>query len=86
MLFRSDIIERIKNDDYHIIMFTSPSGFRHFSKIMIENNITINIRAACIGTTTEEEMLKSNCKPLLVSARSEGESFARQLESYLIAN
>jgi len=81
-----EIIERIKNDDYHIIMFTSPSGFRHFSKIMIDNNITANIRAACIGTTTEEEMLKNNCKPLLVSARSEGESFARQLESYLIAN
>lgn len=77
------IIERIKNDDYHIILFTSPSGFRHFTKIMFENNIYSNIRAACIGTTTEEEMLKNNCKPILVSTRSEGESFARQLENYL---
>jgi uroporphyrinogen-III synthase len=81
-----EIIQRIKNDDYHIILFTSPSGFRHFSKIMIDNNITANIRAACIGTTTEEEMLKNNCKPILVSLRSEGENFARQIESYLSKN
>lgn len=85
-LVSADIIERIKNDEYHIIIFTSPSGFRHFSKIMIEKNITAKIRAACIGTTTEDEMLKNNCKPLLVSSRSEGESFARQLEHYLIKN
>lgn len=79
----SDIIERIKADDYHIILFTSPSGFRHFSKIMIENNITANIRAACIGTTTEAEMLKNNWQPLFVSSRSEGESFARQIVEIL---
>lgn len=78
-----EIIERIKNDDYHIVLFTSPSGFRHFSKIMIDNHITANIRAACIGTTTEEEMLKNNCKPLLVSSRSEGKTFAQQIERYL---
>ena len=84
-LVSADIIERIKNDDYHIILFTSPSGFRHFSKLMIGKNINANIRAACIGTTTEEEMLKNNCKPILVSSRSEGESFARQLEHYLIS-
>jgi len=78
-----EIIEQIKSDNYHIILFTSPSGFRHFSKIMIENNITANIRAACIGTTTEEEMLKNNWQPMLVSSRSEGENFARQLEVIL---
>jgi len=78
-----EIIERIKNDDYHIILFTSPSGFRHFSKIMIANNITTTIRAACIGTTTEAEMLKNKWQPLLVSSRSEGENFARQIESFL---
>ncbi len=78
-----DIIERIRKNDYHIIIFTSPSGYRHFSKIMTDSNITNQLRAACIGTTTEEEMLKNNFEPLFVSMRSEGLSFAMQLERYL---
>jgi uroporphyrinogen-III synthase len=78
-----EIVRRIIRDDYSIILFTSPSGFRHFHKIMIANNITSNIRAACMGTTTEKEMLLYNCTPILVSSRSDSESFATQLEHSL---
>lgn len=78
----SEIIERIKLDNYHIILFTSPSGFKNFSKIMNENRVTGSFKTACIGTTTEKAMLKNNCQPLFVSPKSNGESFVQELERF----
>jgi len=78
------IIDCIKEDKYHIILFTSPSGFRNFYKIMSANKIASTFRMACIGTTTEKEMLKNNCQPLIVSPKSDTESFANAIEKYLI--
>ena len=80
----TEIIDRIKDDKYDIILFTSPSGFRNFYKIMLENKVATTFRMACIGTTTENEMLKNNCQPLVVSPKSDAESFANAIEKYLI--
>ena len=80
----NDIIERIREDNYQIILFTSPSGFRNFYKTMNANKIASTFRMACIGTTTEKEMLKNNCQPLIVSPKSDTESFANAIEKYLI--
>ncbi len=78
----NEIIDRIRDDNYLIILFTSPSGFRNFNKIMLANDITTQVRAACIGTTTEMELLKNNCRPLVVSPKSDAESFANEIEKY----
>lgn len=80
----NEIIDRIKDDKYDIILFTSPSGFRNFYKIMLANRIASTFRMACIGTTTEKEMQKNNCQPLIVSPKSDVESFANAIEKYLI--
>jgi uroporphyrinogen-III synthase len=82
----NEIIDRIKADKYDIILFTSPSGFRNFSKILSDNEITAQIRAACIGTTTEKEMLKHNCQPLVVSSKSDAENFVNEIENFLNNN
>lgn len=79
----NEITNRIKNGDYQMILFTSPSGFRNFNKIMHANNITSEVRAACIGTTTEMELLKNNCHPLVVSPKSDAESFVNAIEQFL---
>lgn len=81
-----DIIESIRDENYDIILFTSPSGFQNFKITMEENGIYSNFRTACIGKTTEKEMLKHNCTPLFVSSRSDGESFAQELETFLITH
>jgi uroporphyrinogen-III synthase len=81
----NEITGRIKDDKYDIILFTSPSGFRNFYKIMLANKISSNFRMACIGTTTEKEMLKNNCQPLIVSPKSDAESFANEIEKYLVS-
>ena len=81
-----DIIERIKKDNYNIIIFTSPSGFKNFKTTMNKNKIFSDFRVACIGKTTEKEILKADCKPLLVSSKSDGENFAKEIENFLINN
>lgn len=82
----NDIIDRIRDDRYQMILFTSPSGFRNFNRIMLANNIRSNIRAACIGKTTEMELLKNNCSPLVVSPKSDAESFANEIEKHLASS
>lgn len=79
-----EIIEILKNDRYNIIIFTSPSGFINFRATMNKNQVLSDFRVACIGKTTEKELLKNNCKPLLVSSRSDGKSFVEELENYYI--
>ena len=82
----NDIIDRMRDDRYQMILFTSPSGFRNFNRIMLANNIRSNIRAACIGKTTEMELLKNNCSPLVVSPKSDAESFANEIEKHLASS
>lgn len=77
-----DILEKIRKNNYHLIVFTSPSGFRNFIITMNENRIVTDFRIACIGKTTEKEILKNNFKPLLVSSKSDGENFAKELETF----
>ena len=79
-----DIIKRIKSDKYNIIIFTSPSGFNNFKTTMNKNGIISDFRVACIGKTTEKELLKNNCKPLFVSSKPDGENFAKELENFFI--
>lgn len=78
----NEIIDSITNNDYDIILFTSPSGFEQFKKIMPEKIGMPDFRSACIGRTTEKVMVSNNCRPLLVSRRSEGETFVNELELF----
>ncbi|HLP03912.1 MAG TPA: uroporphyrinogen-III synthase [Paludibacter sp.] len=79
------VIEEIIRNDYDLILFTSPSGFRSFHKIIAQYNIS-RIAAACIGTTTEAEMLKFGFAPVIVSPKPDAESFVKEIERYLALN
>lgn len=78
----TEIIERIKQDNYDIILFTSPSGVNQFFNLMIESKIKTDFRTASIGKTTERAMLQNNCKPLVVSQKSNAETFVNELERF----
>ncbi|MDD4991627.1 MAG: uroporphyrinogen-III synthase [Paludibacter sp.] len=80
----AEIIQCIKRDAYDLLVFTSPSGFRNFVKVMNENDCRNNFRIACIGKTTEREVLKQGYTPLIVSAKSSGDFFSNEIENYFI--
>ena len=78
--FPVEVIDYIKQDKYDLLVFTSPSGFRHFMKIMKENNCIKDFKIACIGDTTGEEVEKFGFRSLLISSKPDGLSFAKQIE------
>lgn len=84
--YAEEIIERIRHNTYDMILFTSASGVQNFNRIMEKEGIKSDFRAACIGTTTQKEMLKYNYTPIFVSSRSNGGTFAKELEQYFENN
>jgi uroporphyrinogen-III synthase len=76
------ILEKIIKDNYDLLIFTSPSGFNNFMTIINENKCFNKFRIACIGKTTEKEILKHKQNPLKVASKSEGLSFAKEIEKY----
>ena len=60
--FSSDILDLIKHNEYDIIAFTSPSQVRNFMGLL-NNNYSKKLKFACIGKTTEKEVLKYNITP-----------------------
>jgi uroporphyrinogen-III synthase len=78
----AEMIQRIRRDEYDLLVFTSPSGFRNFVKVMDGNNCKNNFRIACIGKTTEKTVLSMGYTPLIVSAKSGGDFFSAEIENY----
>ena len=77
-------IELIKNNNYDIIIFTSPSGVENFKKIISIHAIESNLRIACIGKTTEKALIANGLTPILTAEKAD--NFAQEIENYLTNN
>ncbi len=73
------IVEQIKNNNYNLLLFTSPSGFYNFNKLRIDKK---NLKIACIGTTTANAIKKHNITPLIIAKKSTAEGFAESIINY----
>jgi len=51
-------------------------------KVLNQNNCKDPFKIACIGTTTEKEVLKLGYAPLIVSPKSSGDFFSVEIENY----
>jgi Uroporphyrinogen-III synthase len=85
-IYSLEIVNRIAKGAYDMLVFTSPSGFRNFVKVMAENNCNGNFKIACIGKTTEKEVLDQGYTPLIVSKKPGGDSFADEIKKYFKAS
>jgi len=83
-IISKDIIEKIQNDNYNIIIFTSPSGFMNFKKIMDENKIFSDFRVASIGKTTTVTMQECGVSPVLTAKQSNIEGLVHEIETFFI--
>jgi len=78
----NEILNTIKQDNYDLILFSSPSGFNSF-KYHTKNLINLcKLRIACIGPTTEGVILAEGLKPLVVAKPSGKEGLIKEIESY----
>jgi uroporphyrinogen-III synthase len=63
------VLNQIKNDNYALIIFTSPSGINNFMSLL--NTLQKeNIRIACIGETTAKEARKNSIVPKVIATKS----------------
>jgi len=77
-----ETLDLISNENYDLLLFTSPSGFRNFYKIINENNIHSKLKIGCIGLTTADEVKRLGYEPVLISSKPDGLNFALEIENY----
>lgn len=79
-----EIIEQIKQKNYDLLLFTSPSTIRNFMNIMKHNQSNVGLTTACIGKTTENEMLSLGVIPNVTATEPSAEKFVAEIENYLL--
>jgi len=73
-----EIIERLKNDQYDLIVFTSPSTFANFCSFYQAGRL----KMASIGTTTTRAIQKAGFEPLFTAKKSDAEGLRDAIIEY----
>ncbi len=79
-----NIVQRVKEDRYDMIILTSPSGVQNFMKTFPTINKQ-NIRMACIGPVTYLEAIESGFNPLVKAQKSSAEGIVESILNYYIS-
>jgi uroporphyrinogen-III synthase len=67
--FDKQVLKQIENNNYALLIFTSPSGINNFLSLSYSLQKE-NIRIACIGRTTANEARKDNITPKVIATKS----------------
>ena len=80
----TDIADRIENEKYDMLIFTSPSGIKNFIKLFPKLNEN-KIRMACIGDTTANSAREKGFHPLVVAQNSSSAGIVESIFNYYIS-
>ncbi len=64
------LLQKIQKDDYDLLLFTSPSGFKSFMNHTHNADQYPELKIACLGPTTESAIHEKGMKPLVVAKPS----------------
>ena len=76
-----NILKRIKEDQYEMLIFTSPSGIKNFLKISSVKHQK-NLRIACIGDTTARTAKDNNIEPLVIAEEASAKGLINSIINY----
>jgi len=76
-----NILIRIEEDQYEMLIFTSPSGIKNFLKISGVKHQK-NLRIACIGDTTARTAKDNNIEPLVVAEKASTKGLLDSIINY----
>lgn len=76
------MINLVAENNYDLILFTSPSGFRSFIHHKIDKVDLHKLKIACLGPTTEEVILNKGIIPLIVAKPSGKVGLLQGMENY----
>ncbi|MCX6230083.1 MAG: hydroxymethylbilane synthase [Bacteroidetes bacterium] len=75
------IMQAIQHQYYDLIVFTSPSTFINFSSFYGKENLA-DLKAACIGVTTNKALSEKGVTPLVIAKKSTAEGLCDEIISY----
>ena len=76
-----NIMNRIKEDRYEMLIFTSPSGIKNFLKISSTQHPE-KLRVACIGEITARTARENNIGPLVVAEKASAKGLVDSIMNY----
>ena len=76
-----NILKRIEEDRYEMLIFTSPSGIKNFLKISGTQQPE-KLRVACIGEITARTAIENNIKPFVVAEKATANGLADAIINY----
>jgi uroporphyrinogen-III synthase len=79
------VLKRLADDQYNLILFTSPSGFRSFKHHATGLVDISKLKTACLGPTTEAEVAADGIKPLVVAKPSGKHGLIKGIEDFFAA-
>lgn len=79
-----NIAKQIENENYDMLIFTSPSGIQNFLQLFpkLKNK---NIHMACIGETTARAAREKGFQPLAVAQNSSAAGLVESIVNYYIS-
>ncbi len=77
----SEMLQRICNDQYEMLIFTSPSAVQNFMELAGEVEPK-NLRVACIGETTSREVRKKGMTPLVIAGRASAKGIVESIVQF----
>ena len=77
----SRIMQQISEGSYDLILFTSPSTFKHFSTLADQTTLQ-DMKIASIGTTTSKTIREAGIEPMLTAQMSSAEGLTDAIVKY----
>lgn len=78
----AQMLSRVSENNYDLILFTSPSGFRSFMHHAKDKVDLHKLKIACLGPTTEDTILNEGVVPLVVAKPSGKVGLLKGMEQY----
>lgn len=82
----AEALQHIADNQYDLILFASPSGYRSFKHHAGELISRYRLKTACIGPTTEQVLLADGIKPVVVASPTGKEGLINGIKKYFASS
>ena len=80
--FDSEALQLILNDQYSMIVLTSPSSFTNLLQIISGKTDPSKLRLVCIGQTTSAEVIRQGIEPLITAGTANSQGIFSAIINY----
>ncbi|MBW8330823.1 MAG: uroporphyrinogen-III synthase [Prolixibacteraceae bacterium] len=79
---KDDALQLVLNDQYDMIILTSPSGCSNLLQLVSGKMDITKLRLVCIGQTTSAEVIRSGIEPLITAGMANSQGISSAIINY----